>query len=320
MRPSGPPFALAALLACNAPSRPDPPAPRAPVDPSAAPASEQPTDPAPATSAVAAPYDLVADLAARLADARSPKALGAKAVSQVESSVFLLVAARRGWPFDDEADLARRALPGMFHGRFGAPPAKAVTVFLFPASEPYQKFCGRRYGNPCKGDYGMYDPERRELVVDVAVGGPASMVHELVHVLTRDSFEEIPRWFDEGLASLYEKPILTTPGEIGVGPNKRHDVLVDELAHPTTHETIDLEALFSLDLAAFENGNKWLYYAMAHDFCWWGEKRGWLWDFYRHWQQHSDRDKTGRWSFRKVTGKSPKEASEEWLAWVKDPT
>ncbi|HEY2515789.1 MAG TPA: hypothetical protein VGI39_33195, partial [Polyangiaceae bacterium] len=53
-------------------------------------------------------HDYAPELAAHLADARSTSALGAHAVSQVVAEAFLLVASRRGWPFDDTVDLASR--------------------------------------------------------------------------------------------------------------------------------------------------------------------------------------------------------------------
>lgn len=276
-------------------------------------------DPTPA-SAPPPPYDLSGDLAARLADARALGALGPAAVSDVESSVFLFVAARGGYPFDAEVDLARRALPPLFHGRFVAPPPRAITVFVFPSTTPYDAFCHRRYGHPCSPAYARYDDARRELVVDVAPGGPTTLTHELVHPIVASDFPGAPLWFDEGLATLYEIPITPAPGEITAGPNRRHDVLVSELKHPTSGEVVALDRLFAMTRETFTGKNEWLHYAVAHDFCWWMEKRGKLWAFYRTWREHADKDGSGRWSFKQVVGESVEEANGEWLAWVRQPT
>src|SRR5580658_4610791 len=109
------PALLTGLAACDqgAPS----------AGPAAAAAGPSPTAPEPAP---AAPYDLSADLSARQADAAH--FFPAPPVSHVESSFFLFIAAGHGHPFDDGVDLAHRALPALFTGRFGPPPDHAVTV------------------------------------------------------------------------------------------------------------------------------------------------------------------------------------------------
>ena len=63
-----------------------------------------------------APYDLAADLAMRLENAR--RELGPETVSDIEANVFLLVSPRRDAVFDASVHLSRQALAAYFNNRF----------------------------------------------------------------------------------------------------------------------------------------------------------------------------------------------------------
>ena len=40
-----------------------------------------------------------------------------------------------------------------------------------------------------------------------------TITHELVHPIVESDFPRAPTWIDEGLASLFEAPVLPRPGE-----------------------------------------------------------------------------------------------------------
>ena len=42
------------------------------------------------------------------------------------------------------------------------------------------------------------------MLMNISTGG-GTLVHELVHALIRPDFPNVPTWFNEGLASLYEQ-------------------------------------------------------------------------------------------------------------------
>ena len=41
--------------------------------------------------------------------------------------------------------------------------------------------------------------------------GPGTLSHELVHPYMEANFPNVPAWFNEGLASLYEQPLKSAP-------------------------------------------------------------------------------------------------------------
>jgi len=52
--------------------------------------------------------------------------------------------------------------------------------------------------------FGYYQPAQQTLVMDVETG-TGTLVHEMVHALAPFDFPDMPAWFREGLASLYER-------------------------------------------------------------------------------------------------------------------
>jgi hypothetical protein len=64
---------------------------------------------------------------------------------------------------------------------------------------------------------------------------------------------------------------------------------------------------------------KSLHYAMARDACRWLDATGKLWPLYREWRDHAGVDPTGEAPFARVVGETPRQASDSWIAWVRDP-
>jgi hypothetical protein len=153
--------------------------------------------------------------------------------------------------------------------------------------------------------------------MNAATGGVGSLLHELVHPILQSDAPHAPDWLNEGIATSYEVPDLTTPGEIRAGPNKRQGVLLEALRSPETAQYIQITNLFSLTREGFYSVERGLHYAMAHDFCAWMDSIGKLWPFYRAWRENADKDHLGRWTFEKVMGKSVVDANDDWLKWVK---
>jgi hypothetical protein len=68
---------------------------------------------------------------------------------------------------------------------------------------------------------------------------------------------------------------------------------------------------------AFRDGDEPLHYAMARYACQWLDDQGKLWPFYRAWREGHEEDPSGARAFAAVMGKTPEEASEAWLGWVR---
>lgn len=293
-------------------------APAGPPAPAAADAGHEATAPAPPAAPAAPPppaYDLAADVAARLAAGRAE--LGAGARTAVVDGTFVFVGPP-SYPkasFDAALALSRRALAAYRNGRFARAPEEALTVVLFPNAAPYQAYCRAHYDGPCISPFGFYRHDRRALVLD-AGPGLGTLTHELVHPFVATDFPGAPTWVNEGLASLYEAPVLVGPGEIRGATNWRLPRLRRARASARERDDARPSALFALDEAAFREDREDLHYALARYVCQWLESRGWLWTFYARYRDGVSQDPRGERAFREVTGLWPAEADAAFGAWL----
>jgi hypothetical protein len=259
-------------------------------------------------------YDLGTDLAQRRAKAIAD--LGTDPAFDLESDVFLLTAPRRDAAFDASTHIARGALAAFFNGRFARHPDRAITVYVFGEHDGYLASCTRRVEARCASDLGFYDPAAREILVD-ARPGLGSLVHELVHPLVHADFPDAPAWLQEGLASLFERPVFARPGEIHGATNWRHARLRRALSSPAERDAARLDALFEMSDDAFRGADEDLHYATARYACQWLDERGQLWPFYAAWRDGVIDDPRGHAAFARVVGKTPADANAEWSAWVR---
>lgn len=260
------------------------------------------------------PYDLGADLVARDADAHAR--LGKGIETAVVGGVFVFVGARgyTGAPFAQSRDLVTRALAAFDNGRFGKRPAEAITVYLFPDDRSYGAFCKAALGQACISIYGFYWPRDRWMVMNAGLG-IGTLTHELVHPLVEADFPDAPTWLNEGMASIFEAPVLPKAGEIHGAKNWRLPRLKaalgsGERAHALPH------TLFGMPDDTFRDDREALHYSLARYFCQWLDERGKLWEFYHAFRDGYANDPTGVQSFRKVTGTTPEEAERAFLGWV----
>jgi hypothetical protein len=168
----------------------------------------------------------------------------------------------------------------------------------------------------------------REIVADLS-GGAAhvpTVLHEVVHALLHADFPFAPPSLEEGLATLFEAPVVPADGGIGgEAKNRRAPRLQAALSSPHERSEARLDVLFdmpadvfnakSYEGAAVDESKVSLHYAMARAVTAWLDAQGKLWPFYRAWRDHYYDDPWGKDAFRRVTGKKPKEANDAWVAW-----
>jgi hypothetical protein len=238
-------------------------------------------------------------------------------VPVVTEAEFLL--AGPGWTLPSlrtVTDLVHRALGALYNGRFTTHPARPVAVYLFPSKAPYERFCQTRFHEECMSPYGFYRPDVRTIVMN-AGPGIGTLTHELVHPLVEADFEGAPTWIDEGIASLFEAPVLPRPGEIHGAKNWRLPRLVAALSSSRERGTTRLDSLFAMNDSTFRDDDEGLHYAMARYACQWLDQQGKLWAFYRAWRDGRQSDPTGERAFAAVVGQTPTEANDAWQTWVK---
>jgi hypothetical protein len=147
--------------------------------------------------------------------------------------------------------------------------------------------------------------------------GLGTLTHELVHPLLETDFPGAPTWLNEGIASLFEAPVLPRPGEIHGTKNWRLPRLLAGLATRSERDEARLDHLFGMSDDTFRNEREKLHYATARYACQWLDERRMLWPFYRRWRDHATEDPTGERSFEEIVGKPPREVTEAWIGWVR---
>ncbi len=327
---------LAALsLWCGAAcSTPAPPAPAQPAHGSAKAsaqgASQPPTQPsapeappAPGPSAAAAstteaakaapPYDLEADREGRLKLAREDLGGGTKAI---RVAPIFIVAGPSPAVTSSATPFIEAVIAAYTNGRFGKAPAQAISIYIFPEPTSYHGFCRKHYGGKeCISRFGFYEPNDRKIIMNGGADGTLS--HELAHPFVETDFPDAPTWINEGIASLFEQPILAGRGEIHGGKNWRFPRLRNAMNSAKEDPSIRLETLFTIGDDDFRNGSEDLHYAMARYFCQWMDEKGKLWPFFHAWRDNAKDDPRGEKAFIEVMGKTPKDASADWRRWLR---
>jgi hypothetical protein len=272
--------------------------------------------PPPAREVELPPYDLAVDREARAAEAR--RELGERVPTAVVEDVFVAVGAP-GWnggAFTQSVRLMRDALHAYYNHRFAERPKQAIAVYLFPSAGPYEAFCKARFAEHCLSKYGFYRPDERRMYMNAGLG-LGTLTHELVHPIVDADFPQAPTWINEGIASLFEAPVIAKEGEIHGVKNWRHPRLIEAFASSKERDSSRLGALFGVSDEAFRDNAEDLHYAMARYFCQWLDTRGKLWPFYQKWRDNFANDPTGKNAFTTVVGLSPEDANASWTRWVK---
>lgn len=84
-------------------------------------------------------------------------------------------------------------------------PSKLIEIWLFKNESTYRKGAKKYFNDEPETPYGYYSTEDDALVMNIGPGA-GTLSHELVHPYMEENFPNVPSWFNEGLASLYEQP------------------------------------------------------------------------------------------------------------------
>src|SRR4051812_9913071 len=111
---------------------------------------------------------------------------------------------------------------------FKARPNKLIEIWLFRNEATYRKGAKKFFGDTPDTPYGYYSSEHDAMVMNIGPGA-GTLVHEVVHPYIEANFPAAPSWFNEGLASLYERPSEQKGHIVGL-PNWRLPNLKKQLA------------------------------------------------------------------------------------------
>ncbi len=233
--------------------------------------------------------------------------------------MFLLVAGEPSAPMDAAEKGVHDTVTALFHGPLAHRPDHATLVWVFDSPDRYRPFLQDREGKADPSDLGYYDEGRDEIFVCTGPAGPGSLDHEVAHVLISADFPHAPLWLQEGLAAQLELADFSPPGEVHGKAHFRLQTLRTLLSSPDAGAGVRLDAVFALQDTQLVGPEAYVGYAMAREALRWMDSRRRLWRFYRGWRDGILGDPTGEKAFVAAFGKTPREATGEWLAWIKSP-
>ncbi len=167
-----------------------------------------------------------------------------------------------------------------------ARPRRPIIILLFGDERSYRHYARQWYGDTDVPFFGYFRQNQNTLVMNIDTGG-GTLVHELTHALTAVDFPDIPVWFDEGFASLFEASLIGD-GTIRGCVNWR---LPELQAAIRENRLRSLPGLFTA--SDFRGEARSLNYAHARYFCMYLQERGLLASLYRSFRDGMKQDPTG---------------------------
>ena len=197
-------------------------------------------------------------------------------------------------------------------GFFDVTPTEPITIVAFAKEAGFRDFARRVDRRQPDSYYGYYLRSHRRLVVNVSTGA-GTLAHELTHALAHFDFPNMPEWFDEGLASVFEQSEFSDTSHRLTGTDnwRVHQVLralhdnrlrkTDELVQGRSvranHESID--------------------YAHARYVCLYLQDQQLLEPFYRKLRSRAEIDPSGWLTLREVVAsETVSDIDADFRRWV----
>lgn len=200
----------------------------------------------------------------------------------------------------------------MYKQYFKKKPDYKLKIYLFGDGATYRRTAMRLWGDTDVSYFGYYKPGARTLVMNIATG-TGTLVHEMFHALVEPDFPDIPTWFNEGVASLYECCQVRTDRLVGMMnwrfPRLKRAVEADAL--------VPLTELVATSSGEFYGRGSDLHYAEARYFCMYLQEKGLLEKFYKKFRDNYEKDETGKKFLEELLGKKLDKIQKDWLKWVK---
>jgi hypothetical protein len=192
---------------------------------------------------------------------------------------------------------------------FKTRPNKLIEIWLFRNKDTYMKGAKKFFGDTPDTPYGYYSTEHDAMVMNIGPGA-GTLVHEVVHPYMEANFPNVPAWFNEGLASLYERPV-EKKGHIAGVTNWRLGGLKKELADKTLPA---MTRLLGTTTEEFYNA-PFDAYAYARYLMQYLQDQGKLTEFYTTFLADKT-DLTGKTALEAVVGEPLETFEPKWRAWA----
>jgi hypothetical protein len=191
-------------------------------------------------------------------------------------------------------------------------PASTIGLWLFSVRDHYDTCMRTFYYEESRSTAGRFVQGSNAVVADISVGN-GILVHEIVHAFIHANFPNCPAWFNEGLASLYNR-CSEVNGEMCGHPDR--DVLILQNAI-CRRDILSARRLCALTWKQFKTLSEARNYAQAHYLCYYLQERGLLKEYYRMFNANRRRDPTGYETLKELLGgKGMQQFQEDWVALV----
>jgi hypothetical protein len=191
---------------------------------------------------------------------------------------------------------------------FAKRPDRVLDVWLFKNRQSFYKGARKFFDDDPGTPYGYYSPDDNALIMNAS--GLGTLSHELVHPYMEANFPDVPSWFNEGLASLYEQP-GERKGRIVGFPNWRLPNLKKEIKAKTLPK---LSKLISTTRDQFYDAS-YDSYAYARYVVYYLQEHGKLQEFYTKFLADK-KDLTGATALTTVLGEDLDTFEPKWRKWV----
>ena len=171
---------------------------------------------------------------------------------------------------------------------FDRAPDEPLTLLLYSNERAYRDVSWKLDRRNTANYYGYYIRTDRRIVVNIGTGD-GTLAHELTHALGHVDFPNMPEWFDEGLASLYEEADFSADGlQLRGQSNWRLNHLLNAMQN---RRLGTLESLISS--REIREEQQAVEYAHARYFCLYLQERDLLPFFYRKFRSRAASDPSG---------------------------
>lgn len=195
---------------------------------------------------------------------------------------------------------------------FDVRPTEPITIVAFAKDPGFREFARRVDHRQPDSYYGYYLRSHRRLVVNVSTGA-GTLAHELTHALAHFDFENMPEWFDEGLASVFEQSEFSETNHRLTGTdNWRVHHLLRALHDKHLRSTGDL-----VQGKSVRANNEAIDYAHARYVCLFLQDQQLLEPFYRKLRSRAESDLTGWQTLREIVDReNAQEFDADFHRWL----
>jgi hypothetical protein len=188
-------------------------------------------------------------------------------------------------------------------------PDKLIEIWLFRDKATYMAGAKKFFDDTPDTPYGYYAPSHDAMVMNIGLGA-GTLVHEIVHPYVEANFPAAPAWFNEGLASMYERPSEREGHILGKVnwrlPNLKKQIANRRLPALATLLTTTADQFYNAEFDAYAYARYLLFYL---------QEQGKLTEFYNRFVT-DDVDHTGKAALEAVLGGPLDGFEPTWRAWV----